>query len=64
VQLGYRLEALLSSLADERDMAALTRMFEADIAGGEDRIGIGAWRAADGVRFLFPISIVAWGTAT
>ena len=48
---GYRLEALLSSLADERDMTALTRMFEADIAGGEDRIGVGAWRAADGVRF-------------
>jgi ubiquinone/menaquinone biosynthesis C-methylase UbiE len=59
---SYRLEALLSTLADERDMAALTRMFDADIAGGEDRIGVGAWRAADGVRFYFPISIVAWGT--
>jgi ubiquinone/menaquinone biosynthesis C-methylase UbiE len=59
---GYRLEALLSTLADERDMTALNRMFEADIAGAEDRIGVGAWRAADGIRFYFPISIVAWGT--
>jgi hypothetical protein len=52
----------LSTLADERDMAALTRVFEADIVSGEDRIGVAAWRAADGVRFYFPISIVAWGT--
>ena len=59
---GYRLEALLSTLADERDMTALSRMFEADIASGADRIGVGAWRAADGIRFYFPISIVAWGT--
>jgi ubiquinone/menaquinone biosynthesis C-methylase UbiE len=59
---GYRLEALLSTLADERDMMALTRMFEADIASGADRIGVGAWRAGDGIRFYFPISIVAWGT--
>jgi hypothetical protein len=59
---GYHLEALLSALADERDMTALTRMFEADIASGADRIGVGAWRAADGIRFYFPISIVAWGT--
>ncbi len=59
---GYRLEALLSTLADEQDMTALTRMFEADIAGGADRIGVAAWRAADGIRFYFPISIVAWGT--
>jgi len=57
---GYRLEALLSSLADEQDMPALTRLLEADIASGKDGIGIGAWRAADGIRFWFPISIVAW----
>lgn len=57
---GYRLEALLATLADADDMAALDAMFDADIASGEDRIGVQAWRAADGVRFLFPISIVAW----
>jgi SAM-dependent methyltransferase len=58
---GYRLEALLSTLADAEDISDLTRMLEADIAGGTDRIGVGAWRAPDGIRFHFPISIVAWG---
>ncbi len=57
---GYRLEALLSTLADEQDMPALTGMFAADIASGNDRIGVSAWRAADGIRFYFPVSIVAW----
>jgi len=57
---GYRLEALLASLADADDMAALNALFDADIESGQDRIGVGAWRAADGIRFHFPISIVAW----
>jgi SAM-dependent methyltransferase len=57
---GYRLEALLSSLADEKDMPALTQLLEADIASGEDRTGVAAWRAADGIRIYFPISIVCW----
>jgi 2-polyprenyl-3-methyl-5-hydroxy-6-metoxy-1,4-benzoquinol methylase len=57
---GYRLEALLSTLADERDMDALSRLLDADIASAEDRIGVGARRAADGIRIYFPISIVAW----
>jgi len=57
---GYRLEALISSLADERDMDALTRLLDADIASGQDRIGVGARRAADGLRIYFPISIVTW----
>jgi SAM-dependent methyltransferase len=57
---GYRLEALLSTLADEQDMPALTRLLEADIDSGQDALGIGAWRAADGIRFRFPVSIVAW----
>jgi SAM-dependent methyltransferase len=57
---GYRLEALLSTLADERDMPALIRLLEADIASGEDRVGVRACRAADGIRIHFPISIVAW----
>ncbi|SNS44077.1 Methyltransferase domain-containing protein [Sphingomonas laterariae] len=57
---GYRLEALLATLADDADMAALDAMFDADIASGEDRIGVGAWRAADGIRFYFPLSILAW----
>ena len=56
----YRLEARLDTLADAGDMPALTAMFDADIASGEDRIGVGAWRAEDGIRFNFPISIVAW----
>lgn len=57
---GYRLEALLATLADEQDMAALNAMFEADIDSGEDRIGVGAWAAADGIHFHFPLSIIAW----
>lgn len=57
---GYRLEAALSTLADTGDMAALEAMFDADIASGEDRIGVQARRADDGIRFHFPISIVAW----
>lgn len=57
---GYRLEAQLAPLSDSVDMPALTALFEADIASGQDRIGVGAWRAADGIRFHFPVSIVAW----
>lgn len=57
---GLRLEARLDTLADPDDMPALTAMFEADIAGGEDRIGVQAWRAADGIRFFFPGTIIAW----
>ena len=59
---GYRLDALVSTLADEQDVPALGRMLETDIASGEDRIGVGAYRAADGLRIRFPISIVAWIT--
>jgi SAM-dependent methyltransferase len=57
---GYRLEALISTLADPGDMAALDAMFDADIASGEDRIGVGAWRAEDGIHIYFPISIIGW----
>jgi len=60
---GYRLMAQLSTLADAKDMQALLRMFEADIASGEDRIGVGACRDGDDIRFCFPISIVAWSVA-
>jgi SAM-dependent methyltransferase len=57
---GYRLEAQLDTLADRADMPALIAMFEADIDGGQDRIGVGAWRSPTGIRFHFPVSIVAW----
>ena len=57
---GYRLAARLDTLADADDMPALTAMFEADIASGADRIGVGAWRDQDGIHFHFPVSIVAW----
>lgn len=56
----YRLEALLDTLADAADMTALAALFDADIASGEDRIGVAARRAVDGIRFAFPVSIVAW----
>ncbi|TVV69898.1 class I SAM-dependent methyltransferase [Sphingomonas solaris] len=56
----YRLEALLDTLADAEDMVGLTALFETDITSGEDRIGVAARHAADGIRFVFPVSIVAW----
>lgn len=56
----YRLDARLDTLADAGDMTALTALFEADIVSGEDRIGVAAHKAEDGIHFLFPISIVAW----
>jgi SAM-dependent methyltransferase len=57
---GYRLEAELSTLADRSDMPALVAMFDADIASGRDRIGVGARRTPTGIQFYFPVSIVAW----
>lgn len=57
---GYRLEARLDTLADSADMPALIAMFDADIANGMDRIGVGARHAPDGIRFHFPVSIIAW----
>lgn len=57
---AYRLEARLSVVADADDIAALTALFEADIAAGTDSTGVGAWRAPDGIHFHFPASIVAW----
>lgn len=57
---GYRLEAQLDTLADSPDMPALATLFETDIAGGRDRLGVGAWHGATGLRFYFPVSIVAW----
>jgi ubiquinone/menaquinone biosynthesis C-methylase UbiE len=57
---SYRLEARLDTLADAEDMPALIAMFDTDIASGADRIGVGAWQAEDGIRFHFPVSIVAW----
>ena len=57
---GYGLEVKLASLADASDMAALTALFDADIASGENRIGVDARREADGIYFRFPVTIIAW----
>jgi ubiquinone/menaquinone biosynthesis C-methylase UbiE len=56
----YRLDARLDTLADARDMAELTALFEADMASGQDGLDVAARRADDGIHFLFPISIVVW----
>ena len=61
---SYRLEAVIRTLADEADLPALKQLLEADIDSGEDRIGVGARRAADGIHIYFPISIVAWSVPT
>ena len=60
---AYRLEAELQTLADADDMAALTALFDADIDSAADRLGVGAWRGPTGIRFYFPVSIVAWTSA-
>jgi SAM-dependent methyltransferase len=57
---GHRLEARLDTLSDPETLSDLIAMFEADIDSGEDRIGVDARRAEDGIRFHFPISIIAW----
>ncbi|MBS0988280.1 class I SAM-dependent methyltransferase [Acetobacter okinawensis] len=56
----YRLESRLHDQVATEDWSALQALFAEDIAGGEDRLGMGAWESADGIRFYFPISIVAW----
>jgi SAM-dependent methyltransferase len=56
----YRTEALLPEIADAADMPALDTLFDADIASGQDRIGVAARRTPEGIRFSFPISVVAW----
>lgn len=57
---GYRLEARLKTLTDQSDMAMLEVMFDADIATGQDRIGVGARRDQAGIGLHSPVSIVAW----
>ncbi|HVW73339.1 MAG TPA: methyltransferase domain-containing protein [Rhizomicrobium sp.] len=57
---GYALDVKLQTLADPADMTALAAMFDEDIRGGENRIGVAARREADGIYFQFPISIIAW----
>jgi ubiquinone/menaquinone biosynthesis C-methylase UbiE len=59
---GYRLEAELNTLIDPDDMQKLTEMLDLDIAGGLDRIGVGAQRRESGIWIYFPISILAWRT--
>jgi ubiquinone/menaquinone biosynthesis C-methylase UbiE len=57
---GYRLEVALAAVTDRHTLPQLTALFDADIAGGTDAIGVGARRADDGIRFYFPVSIMAW----
>lgn len=56
----YRLESRLQDQVAPEDWSALKAMFAEDIAGGQDRLGMGAWEDADGIRFYSPIPIVAW----
>lgn len=57
---SYRLESRLQDQVDPHDHEAVRTLFAADIASGQDRLGMGAWDAVDGIHFYFPISIVAW----
>ncbi|OUJ00928.1 SAM-dependent methyltransferase [Acetobacter orientalis] len=56
----YRLESRLQDQVAPENWCALKAMFAEDIAGGQDRLGIGAWEDAEGIHFYFPVSIVAW----
>lgn len=56
----YRLESRLIDQVAPEDRTALNALFAEDIASGQDRLGMGAWNAEDGIHFYFPISIVAW----
>lgn len=56
----YRLESHLEDQVAPEDWTALQAMFAEDIAGGQDRLGMGAWQDSNGIHFYFPISIVAW----
>lgn len=54
------LEAALDGLTDAQRMHDLTALFEADIASGEDRIGVRARQTDGRIYFSFPISLMAW----
>ncbi|MEN3175817.1 class I SAM-dependent methyltransferase [Gluconobacter sp. OJA] len=56
----YRLASRLQDQVAPEDWSALKEMFVEDIASGQDRLGMGAWNAEDGIHFYFPISIVVW----
>lgn len=56
----YRLESRLEDQVAPEDWSALKTMFLEDIASEQDRLGMGAWQAEDGIRFHFPISIAVW----
>jgi ubiquinone/menaquinone biosynthesis C-methylase UbiE len=57
---GFRLESDLRGICEAAVLPAMEAMLDADIEAGRDRLGVQAWRAPDGVRFYFPISIVSW----
>jgi len=57
---AYRLESRLDDQVAPKDWAALHALFADDIANGTNRLGMGAFHAEDGIRFFFPISIIAW----
>ena len=57
---GYRLEVALATVADQSLLPQLTALFDSDIAAGADALGVGARRTESGIRFHFPISILAW----
>ena len=57
---AYRLESRLDDQVAPEDWAALHALFADDIANGTNRLGMGAFHAEDGIRFFFPISIIAW----
>jgi hypothetical protein len=60
----HRIEAEVATIADPETLEALVAMLDADIATGEDRIGVAARRGETGVSFLFPVSVVAWDRLT
>ncbi|MFT9459972.1 MAG: class I SAM-dependent methyltransferase [Acetobacter orientalis] len=60
----YHLESCLCDQVAPEDWQALHALFTQDIASGQNRLGMGAWLAEDGIRFYFPISIMVWRKPT
>ncbi|MCG0995867.1 hypothetical protein LHT11_11705 [Acetobacter indonesiensis] len=56
----YRLESRLQDQVAPENWCALKTMLAEDIAGGQDRLGMGAWEDAEKIHFYFPVSIVVW----
>jgi hypothetical protein len=57
---GYRLDVALADVAAPSALPQLAALLEADIAASTNALGVGARHTGEGIRFHFPVSIMAW----